>query len=405
MLPLVREDDITENGISDDSRLNTVSLPLIEKDDIKKKKKSKRERYGYLKEKAIRLVPWIYSEIDKADNWHREITMRVRDVAKDLELDDKSDIAIYSGLRFLLYYEGIHVSIKNNGKENFFIMRKLEGFYGEGFPRSILKTFDNMELDGWYIKRQRRFLDVKHGIRKEYNKEVGWTYILESEGNIYFDTRNLTEEQVLEFVKYLSGKDFHAPAFVYLTPINIVLNDAFLRVNRHNLDENKVGREFRIVKSGECFTVTSIYGKECEIQEFEVDSLIKECNVDPILSGFDNIINIERVPERVEILKKIIPGIKSKNITVLQGKKLIITNGIGTFHISLVDGTLHKICDPKSRPRYICVGSIYNTAGGFIIYNGKKYDIDRVMDTILSKMNMLLEEKYPDEITRRQILA
>jgi len=407
MLPLVTDEDVHKRG--DFEPYNVVNLPLIEKEDIRKKKKSKRERYGYLKGRVLKLVPWIYSEIDRSDNWRKEITMRARDVAKDLGLESKSDAAIYSGLRFLLYYEGIGVHIKNNGKENFFTMRKLDGFGGEGFPQSVLKTFDNMDLDGWYIKRQRDFLTVKHSIRKEFNKDIGWTYILESDGNIYFDRRNLTEDQAIEFAKYMSGKDYHAPDFVYLTPVNVVLTDEYLR-NRYrndNFDPDKVGREFRVVKSGDGFTVTSIYGKECEIQEFEVDSLIKGCNIHSILSAFDNIINIERAPERIEILKKILPGIKSKNIVILQGKKLIITNSIGTFNISIVDGTLHKIYAPerKQRPKYICVGSVHNRTGGFIIYNGNKYKIDGVTDTILAKMHMLLDEKYPDETTIRQILT
>jgi len=410
MLPLIGDEDVHKRG--EFGLRNAVSLPLIEKEDIRKKKKSKRKKYAYLKGKVLKLVPWIYSEIDRIDregNWRRAITMRTRDVAKDLGLENKSDAAIYSWLRFLLYYEGIGVHIKNNGKENFFTMRKLDGFGGEGFPQSMLKTFNNMDLDGWYIKRQRDFLTVKHSIRKEFNKDIGWTYILESDGNIYFDRRNLTEEQAIEFAKYLSGKDYHAPDFVYLTPVNVVLTDEYLR-NRYrndNFDADKVGREFRVVKSGDDFIVTSIYGKESEIREFDVDSLIKGCNVYSILSAFTNIINVERVPERIEILKKILPGIKSKNVVVLQGKKLIITNSIGTFQISLIDGTLHKIYAPerKQGPKYICVGSVHNGTGGFIIHNGHKYGIDRVTDTILSKMNMLLEEKYPDEITRRQILT
>lgn len=404
MLPLGGDGDIEERGIVE-HQPNIAGLSLIDKEDVIKKKKSKRERYGYLKGKIAKLVPWIYSEIDREGNLRREIYMRARDVAKDLGLENKSDAALYSGLRFLLYYEGISVHIKNNGEENLFTMSKLVG--GDGFPKSILKTFDNMELDDWYIKRQHDFLSTKHSITKEYHKDIGCTYILESEGNICFDRRNLTEEQALEFVKYMSSTDMHAPDFVYLTPINVTLNDQYLRntIRLDNFDENTIGREFRIVKSEDCFAVTSIYGKECEINEFEIDSIIKGCNVYSILSSFDNITNVEKVPERIDILNKILPGIKSKNIVILQGKKLIVTNSIGVFHISLTDGILHKIYDTNTRPKYICVGSMYNKTEGFIVYNGNKYDIDSIMNTVLSKLNMLLEEKYPDGITRRQILT
>lgn len=382
--------------------MSEIALPLIDKEDIRKKKKSKRERYRYLKKKIAKLIPWIYSGID---NWGREMIVGVREVAKNLGLENKSDAAIYSGLRFLLYYEGIGVHIKNDGKENFLIMRRLNGF--GGLSRSILKTLDNMELDGWYIKRRQNFLNVEHYIRKEYNKDGGWTYVLESKGNICFDRRDLTEEQAVEFVKYMSGKGLRAPDFIYLTPINVVLSDEYLRneYRSDNFDENIVGKEFRIVKSDRDFIVTSIYGKECRINEFEVDSLIKGCSIYGVLSAFDNMINMERIPGRIEIIKKILSGIKVKNVAILQEKKLIITNSVGTFHISLVDGTLHKMYDLKDeRTKYICVGQV-GRRENFIIYNGVKCDVDWVMGEILSKMMMLLEENYPDERTRRQILT
>lgn len=289
MLPLGGDSDIQKRGRVEHP-LNITGLSLIDKEDVIKKKKSKKERYGYLKGKVAKLVPWIYSEIDREGNRRREISMRARDVAKDLGLENKSDATIYSGLRFLLYYEGIGVHIKNNGEENFFTLRKLDAFGNDGFPESILKTFDNMELDGWYIKMQQDFMSVKYSVIKEYYKDIGWVYILDSEGDICFDRRNLTEEQALEFVKYMSSKDLHAPDFIYLTPINVALNDQFLRntYRRDNFDENIVGREFRIVKSDDCFTVTSIYGKECEINEFEIDSIIKGCYVHTILFLFQS---------------------------------------------------------------------------------------------------------------------
>ena len=86
-------------------------LRLVNKEDIIKKSKSKREKYGYLKDKVVEIIPWIREQIENSR--HKEITVRARDVAKELKLENKSDIALYTGLRFLLFYEGIDISIKN----------------------------------------------------------------------------------------------------------------------------------------------------------------------------------------------------------------------------------------------------------------------------------------------------
>lgn len=385
---------------------------FIDKENIRKKAKLKRERYGYLKEKALKLVPWINEKLEEAK--FRDITARAKDIAKELGLENKSDTTLYSGLRFLLFFEGIDVSIKNNGKENFFEMKKLEGTRGEGFPPSILNTFDNLELDGWYIKRDYNYLKIRHNIKKDYNKDTRTEiYILESEGDIYFDRRNFTEEQALEFVKYMSGKDVRAPDVIYNTPINIVLNEEYLANRRYfeiEFDLDKVGTEFRIVRgAGDEFTVTSIYGKECNVFEYDIDEVIKGCSIYSIMRNFNRATMIEKVPGRIDVLKKIIPEIRAqgKNAVMIDGKKLIISNSTGTFHLSLLDGTLHKIYDNRdnvrNRNKYICVGPIYNGKENLIIYNGVKYELDRTTGAILSKTLMLLEEKYPDRLTETQV--
>ena len=120
----------------------------------------------------------------------------------------------------------------------------------------------------------------------------------------------------------------------------------------------------------------------------------------------------EKTPERIEILKKILPELRTKNSAIIKNHDLIIINSSGTFMISLSDGTLHKIYgfesilseyDSKYDSKYICVGPIGNVEN-FIIFNGYRYKIDRVMGVILAKAVMLLEEKYPDERTLSQII-
>ena len=391
--------------------VNNGIIPLIDKENIRKKARSKRERYSYLKEKVEELVPWLYQQIEGKDRFG-EITVRARDVAKEIGFEKKSDVALYSGLRFTLFFEGLSLGMINDGKENFFKIRKVES--KDGFPPSILKSLDNLELDGWRIRRNYEHMYFSHTLTEERNG----TYILESDGNIFFDRRSLTEEQALEFVKYMSSKDLRAPDFVYLTPINVVLTDKYMDncMRYTDFDVNKVGKEFRIVKSSdEGFIVTSIYGLECSIGEFEMDSLLKGCSLYGIMNCFDMVLLEEKIPERIDILKKIIPEIekrlKAENTVMIDGKKLVIINNIGIFHLSLADGTLHKIYsidgyngDGVGKYKYICVGPIGGMQNS-IIYNGVRYDIDRTTGAILSKMNMLLLEKYPDARTRDQIMT
>lgn len=390
-------------------------IPLVEKEDIIRSKraltKKKNNKYGYMKKKALELIPWIYEKMELEASGI--INVRARDVAKELGLTDKSDGTIYAGLRYLLFFEGINVSIKNNGKEDFLIMRPIGG-YGHGLSESSLKTFDNMEMDGWYIKRNDG-LSFKHSIVKRKNgckdDRGNDLYSLESDGDIYFDRRDLTEEQAIMFAKYMSSYDLRAPDLVYLTPINFVVTDEYIQSRRGytDIDLDKIGREFRIVRSGDGpeFIATSIYGKECIVYEYDVDEVIKGSSIQRILSNFDQALMIEKTPERIEILKKILPEIKTKYTAIIKNHVLIIINSAGTFHISLVDGTLHKIYenfDNKKRcnSKYVCVGPRGDTEN-FIVYNGTKYKIDRIMSAVLAKAVMLLKEKYPDERTISQI--
>jgi hypothetical protein len=237
-------------------------------------------------------------------------------------------------------------------------------------------------------------------------------YTLESDGSIYFDRRDLTDVQALEFVKYMSSKNMRAPDLVYLTPINLVVSDEYINSMRSfvDIDLDKIGREFRIIKSGndQEFTAVSIYGKECTIYEHDIDEMSKYCSVHRILYSFDQALMIEKTPERIEILKIVLPEIKTKYSAVIKDHKLIITNSVGTFHLLLTDGTLHKIYDEdfdivkRRNTKYICVGPS-GDAENFIVYDGVKHKIDRIMSAILAKAVMLLEEKYPDERTISQI--
>lgn len=397
-------------------------LELVDKDDMiksrKSLKKAKNNKYWYMKKQVVELASKIYADIEESGA--TEICLIVTDIAKEFGITNRSNTTIYAGLRYLLFFEGINVSIRNDGKRDILGMKPIGG-HGHGLPASVLKTFDNMELDGWYIKRNFSGISFKHSIIKKRdidkdcsdNTDSDNMYTLESDGSIYFDRRDLTESQAVEFVKYMSSKDRRAPDLVYLTPINLVISDEYMDNMRSfvDIDLDKIGREFRISRLGDGpeFTAISIYGKECVIYEHDLDEISKGCSIHRILYSFDEALMIEKTPERIEILKIILPEIRTKYSAVIKDRVLIITNSAGTFHLLLTDGTLHKIysedfdIEKRHNSKYICIGP-RGDAENFIVYNGVKFKVDRVMGTILAKTVMLLKEKYPDARTISQIV-
>lgn len=370
-----------------------------------------------MKEQVVELASKIYADVERSGA--TEICVIVTDIAKEFGIANKSNATIYAGLRYLLFFEGINVSIRNDGKRNILNLRPISG-HGHGLPASALKSFDNMDLDGWYIKRNVSGVFFKHSIikRKDIDKCSSGNdngdsmYTLESDGSIYFDRRDLTESQAVEFVKYMSSKDRRAPDLIYLTPVNLVVSDKYTDIMKPfiDIDLDKIGREFRISRLGDGpeFTAVSIYGKECVLYEHDIDEISKGCSIHRILYSFDQALMIEKTPERIEILKMVLPEIRTKYSAVIKNRVLIITNSAGTFHLLLTDGTLHKIykedfdIEKGYNSKYICIGP-RGDAENFIVYDGIKYKVDRVMGAILAKTVMLLEEKYPDARSISQI--
>lgn len=378
-------------------------IPLVDKNDMIKSKrvltKSKNVKYGYMKKNVQELASKIRDAIEHRAE--RDAYLKTREVAKEFGISDRSDATIYAGLRYLLFFEGFNVSTKFNGKEEILRVFPINGS-GYGLSKSFIAAYDKMELDGWYLKRGYDRLTAKYSIRKNDHKDSNGkdTYTLESEGDITFDRRDLTEEQAIDFVKYMSSGAVQMPDVVSLTPINLVIPEKNSIIFS---DFDKLGREFRIVGNGNVaeFTVMSIYGKEGLAFEHDIDSMIKGCSINGLLRSFEHALLVEKVPERIKILKKLLPEIKTKYSAVIENRRLLITNSVGTFQLSLVDGTLHKVSETVYK--YICVGQ-RGDAENSIVIDGKNYKIDRIMATIISKAVMLLKEKYPDARTISQIM-
>ena len=323
--------------------------------------------------------------------------------------------------------------------------------YKNKYDHYITKKIDSGELKKWeidiknYCKYKFRLVKLKDvdapkGVDTEQLKQLSaladWCpedeqWILESEGEITFDKRTMTRSQVKDFIRYLLSiepsnllQDKYldhlnywdwsaAPDIIKNTPINLSLEEK--KFNNKMLDLIKiVGKEIRINyrniqrtdnKIYKEFIATSIYGKECTVFEHDIDILLRDGFFYKIFLRFDEELALERSSERIALLKVILPEFKLRYPIILDeiDKKLIISNRDGEFQISITDAALTKKVGKECI--YICVGSNSEDMNSrpFIIHNGIIHEIDSIMDEILAKMIMLIEEKYPDITTERQV--
>lgn len=355
---------------------------------------------------------------------------------------------IYTYLRYTLFFDDIKVSKEIlDGQDYLFF----QAGRGNKISKAVISMLERFDLDNWYIKHNRRgVLGAKFSLMR-----YGYgTYLLKSDGDIYFDERLVTEEQAVDLVKYLSsgGGVVRMPDIVRNTPINICLPH---NMTFSGIDFDDVGREFRIGPSTSCeviragrvhgddiyihldmddehgtgFDLTTIYGKSWPVTEHDIDRLLLDGSANSILSNYRFITEIERLPETIAIIKKIIldMGIEKLKgfVSIDENNRLIIVNNRwGTFHLSLLDGSLYKIlikdndssgnvdnvdnvvnvgnAGSKRMKRYICVNP-REPVGGLLIDKGVQKEVSVVVNRVLSKLIMLLSDRYPDEITRRQI--
>jgi len=315
--------------------------------------------------------------------------------------------------------------------------------YKSKYDDYITEKVDSGSLDEWEIG-MKNYSKYKFRIVKDISKnrelsdrelsgEWDEKWILESEGDITFDKRIMDRSQVKDFIRYAldinsvyadNKQRHHFPDIVRNTPINVIITGDSISKHRFvakTLDIiNTVGREIRVTKLCDAdkdkynrvadpeFLAVSVYGKECDVYGYDIDALIRHGFVYYIIQRFEEGLIKERAPERVKIIKGILPNlVERKRYPVVlneNDKEIVICNNDGEFHISLIDGSLAKIVGDDRV--YICVGLRIDCIVDikpFIIHDGIRYETDFIMNEIFSKMMMIIDEKYPDEGTMRQI--
>lgn len=100
-----------------DSELIITVNSLVKDIEVKRK-------YGKYARAISKLTPWLYEHINQSPD--KKIIVKIRDIAKEMgsEFEKKSDSAIYWGVKYVLFHEGIVVDIGTSKKdERMLVMR------------------------------------------------------------------------------------------------------------------------------------------------------------------------------------------------------------------------------------------------------------------------------------------
>lgn len=374
------------------------------------------------------LMPYIKKCIETGQGF------AVSSVYREFGFDNKFDnpFTIIQYLRNILYFDDIRVKQQLYGTEDHLFFS--QGRKGDKCTKMLQNWLGKYDLDDWYIKTGTTGqTPAKHTLSKHGVRGGQQTFLLKSDGVVTFDERTMDEGQAIEFAQYLSsgGGQMRMPLVVRNTPINIDLREGFEPGWRlKNVNFKEIGLEFRITVSdgpnrllvgrahGENiftdadeesygFVLMSIFGKEWPVTESDIDNLLLRGDISSILAASTIAEQIERIPDTIKLVKKVIAGFgvnKMKGaVTIDENKRiLIVTNRLGIFHISLLDGTLFKINMLANKPRYICVDP-RDTNPGSVIDGSVNKEINMFVSRIMGKLLMLLNDQYPDDVTRRQV--
>lgn len=130
-----------------------MEIQLISVEDVQKRRgRTKGEKYGRYAQAIAHQVQWFKDRIEESpcpkEGDIKSIRMKIRDVAKAMgpEFEQKSDKAIYWGLRFVLFHEGIVVTTgKTNPPENAPLLVMRYATDKDTLPPSLSKVLEPSE--------------------------------------------------------------------------------------------------------------------------------------------------------------------------------------------------------------------------------------------------------------------
>ena len=121
-------------------------VPLVSIEEVQTGRggKTKGEKYGKYAQAVAKDVAWLKDQIDTSPD--KKIRIKSRDIANVMgpEFAKKSDTAIYWGLKFVLFHEGIVVDTGTaKDKSKLLVMRR--GTPDDKLPPSLAKVLEPSE--------------------------------------------------------------------------------------------------------------------------------------------------------------------------------------------------------------------------------------------------------------------
>lgn len=120
-------------------------IPLIKPEQVLVKRgKTKGEKYAKYAEAISPLLGWIRENIEKSLDG--KIRVRIKDISKEMgpEFEKKSDTAIYWGLKYVLFQDGLVVETGSSiAREKLLIIRK--GTPEDKLPPSLVRALEPPE--------------------------------------------------------------------------------------------------------------------------------------------------------------------------------------------------------------------------------------------------------------------
>lgn len=123
-------------------------VPLVSVEEVQTGRggKTKGEKYGKYAQSIAKDVQWLKDRIQESPDG--KIRVKIRDMANTMgpEFDKKSDTAIYWGLKFVLFHEGIVVDTGTaKDKSKLLVMRYASP--DDKLPPSLAKVLEPAEED------------------------------------------------------------------------------------------------------------------------------------------------------------------------------------------------------------------------------------------------------------------
>jgi len=118
------------------------------------KNRYEKKRFGKYAQAVTKLIPWLYESIDQSND--KKIRIRLRDIVREMgpEFEKKSNSAIYWGIKFVLFNEGIIVDTGSSQKDEYMLVmrrRKEEDQLPSSLKKYIEEPISDVKMSEFKI--------------------------------------------------------------------------------------------------------------------------------------------------------------------------------------------------------------------------------------------------------------